>query len=129
MEAKISVILVIDDDLQVVWMLNQLLKSAGHKVLTAGGLAAARAVWQSECENIDLVLVDHLLPDGSGLEFAQQVLNERHDTGVILMSGAPPEPDPASTLWAQIKILEKPFTIARLYGLVSASLLKFAPVG
>ena len=59
-------ILVVDDEKGVRLSLDRQLKRAGYKVLLAEGGQQALAVLKSE--NIDLVLLDHKMPNMDGLE-------------------------------------------------------------
>ncbi len=63
-------ILFVDDDPDFTSAIQPLLEGEGHAVLTAGGLSEARAVM--ERERLDLLFVDLLLPDGSGLELVSE---------------------------------------------------------
>ncbi len=59
-------ILFIDDDPDFTSAVQALLKDEGHDVSIASGLSEARAAMESE--RFDILFVDLMLPDGSGLE-------------------------------------------------------------
>ncbi|QRM54996.1 response regulator [Sinorhizobium sp. BG8] len=77
-------LLVVDDDLEIRRLLGKYLDGQGFRVT----LAADRR----ECEarlkehRIDLVVLDVMLPDGSGLDICRWLRNERSDIGVILLT-------------------------------------------
>ncbi|SMP76532.1 PAS domain S-box-containing protein/diguanylate cyclase (GGDEF) domain-containing protein [Desulfonatronum zhilinae] len=80
-------ILVIDDDPAIVMLLKTTLTQVGYRVFSADtgteGLEIARR------ESPDMVLLDVMLPDGSGLDFCLELkeLELRRPLSVILMSG------------------------------------------
>jgi len=63
-------ILFVDDDTDFTSAIQPLLKGEGHDVLAASGLAEARAALKSN--RFDILFVDLLLPDGSGLELVSE---------------------------------------------------------
>ncbi len=71
-------ILFVDDDPDFTSAIQALLKAEGHAVSIAGGVSAARAILASE--RFDILFVDLMLPDGSGLEL---VTEEGPNTVVI----------------------------------------------
>lgn len=83
-------ILLVDDDLDTLNVLRRLLAREGHEVLTgktvAGGIELART------GQIDLLISDIALPDGSGYELMAAV-KAMHDAPGIALSGHVNEPD------------------------------------
>lgn len=77
-------ILVVEDDLGIRRLLERGLRLAGHEVVTAEDVAAARSAW--ELGGYDVVLLDVMLPDGDGIA----MLNERRaagdDTPAVLLT-------------------------------------------
>ena len=61
-------ILVIDDDRSFLIQLNQALKDAGYRVLEATDVANGMAMLERFHAQIDLTVVDLVLPAGSGFE-------------------------------------------------------------
>ena len=64
-------ILVIEDEPDIRKTLEYNISREGHKVLTAGSLHDAEKIIQSQ--SISLVLLDLMLPDGSGLDFCRKL--------------------------------------------------------
>lgn len=67
-------ILVVEDDRGIRTMLDRGLRAAGHDPSFAEDLATGRALWT---DDVDLVLLDVMLPDGDGLD----LLRERRAAG------------------------------------------------
>ena len=92
-----SHILVVDDDFRLAKILARALVKAGHSVLTACSLQAAK-VYQEE--SFDILLLDVRLPNGDGRSLADFWPNAR----AVTMSGYPDNaPD-----------LTKPFAVPEL---------------
>ncbi len=78
-------ILVVDDDPDVRQLLVDYLSEAGYQVTTAENADAARAELDSNAPHV--VLLDVGLPGEDGLSLAR-FIRERHDVGIIMVSGA-----------------------------------------
>lgn len=78
-------ILVVDDDPDVRQLLVDYLSEAGYQVATAENADAARAELDSNAPQV--VLLDIGLPGEDGLSLAR-FIRERHDVGIIMVSGA-----------------------------------------
>ena len=80
-------ILVTDDDPHIVWLMTEILRQAGYKVLQAsngrGCLEALKA------HHPDIALLDVMLPDTTGLQLCKQIKADEtlQDIFVILLSG------------------------------------------
>ena len=81
---SIGRILVVDDDSAIVEALQLVLQSAGHQVLTAG--TASECLAAIARERCDLVLLDMMLPDRSGLEALTDILRMRRSLPVIVLT-------------------------------------------
>jgi DNA-binding response OmpR family regulator len=81
-----SDILVIEDDHVISAILDRFLSHAGHVVQVVERLSAAREVVNAR--NVDLILLDLNLPDGSGLEFLRALRQDmQNTTPVMVLSG------------------------------------------
>jgi diguanylate cyclase (GGDEF)-like protein/PAS domain S-box-containing protein len=81
-------VLVVDDlpasrGLAAIWLSDGLRDSV--RVVEAGTLAEMRAAWRAE--RPDVVLLDHRLPDGEGLEASRELLAEDPDAAIVLLTG------------------------------------------
>ena len=84
-------ILLIEDETMVRKLCKSVLGSAGYDVKVAKSAEEALEVWKRCGGAVDLLVSDVVMPGRTGLELAQDLLQERPDLAVIFMSGyAPP---------------------------------------
>ncbi|HKP57697.1 MAG TPA: PAS domain S-box protein [Polyangiales bacterium] len=95
-------VLVVEDEPLVRRLLAAVLEELVPRVETVGTLAEATRIVATE--RIDLLVTDGTLPDGSGRTLARSVRAVRPETRVLLVSGAPEDPQDFDA------ILHKPFT-------------------
>jgi DNA-binding response OmpR family regulator len=80
-------ILVIDDDREFLIQLNQALKDAGYRVLEATDVAHGMAMLERLHAEIDLIVVDLVLPGGSGFEVISAATRRPNPMKVIATTG------------------------------------------
>ena len=80
-------ILVIDDDAAFLTELRQLLRDAGYHVLDATDVANAMAVLERSHAQIDLTIVDLVLPGGSGFEVINAVSRRANPMKILATTG------------------------------------------
>lgn len=78
-------ILVIDDSMTVSRYLKHLLSRMGHEVILAGDGNTGLQRWQTE--RFDLILLDLMLPDLSGLDVLQRIRATDQETCVVMVTG------------------------------------------
>lgn len=78
-------ILVVDDEIDMCWALESMLRSTGYRVSTA--TRGAEALELLAAESHSLAFVDAKLPDIDGFELAAAIRRDSPDTVVILISG------------------------------------------
>lgn len=121
---EVSRILLVEDDEGIGEVLCYQLRAAGHEVWEArdgvSGLSLAR-------ERLpDLVLLDHMLPDLSGIEVCRR-LRRSSDTPVIMLTARDAEYDRAAALEAGVDgYIRKPFSIRDLLAAI-ATVLSSSP--
>src|SRR3954470_7631504 len=77
-------VLVVDNEPEIVDLLTYWLESHGSQVVsTASGLCAAGLAQKEKC---DVVLLDIMLPDASGLSILPEILQVSPSSKVIVMS-------------------------------------------
>ena len=117
-------ILLIDDEVSMRRMIDQVLRTAGYRVLMASDGREATAHWNRECTSIDLVLADIVMPGLSGPELVREFRSTRPDLKVMFISGTD---DPAVLESANVPgatiFLAKPFNHRGLLAAVSKALV------
>ncbi|MEU5634439.1 response regulator [Streptomyces rishiriensis] len=108
-------VLVVDDDFRVAEINAKYVgKVPGFRV-AARAHSAAQGLASVQRGNIDLVLLDHYLPDGTGLDLVHRMREQGHGTDVIMITAA----GDVTTVQTAMRLgalhyLVKPFTFAAL---------------
>ena len=115
-------ILLVDDNDHVRKTLKQVLKQAGYQVsLAHGGLGALQTIEKSTTD-FELILTDIIMPNISGIEFANTLRARGHQTPIVFMSGF------ADSTEAKVRgmgdFIAKPFTSTDLLARIRLSLQK-----
>ena len=114
-----STVLTIDDNDAVLGWLSRVLSDEGHRVLV--GSTVEDALRQIEEEVPNVLVVDHILPDGDGVDLAVSILKKYPDARAVVMSGT--ALDEEEILLCQrydIPFLQKPFVAEELLGALEA---------
>jgi CheY-like chemotaxis protein len=108
-------ILVIDDEQAIRDMLVTALKDQGYQPLTAANAAQALTRLHDHPQ-IQLVLLDHILPDQPGIQLLSDIHQQLPHLPAILASGSnnPELPDHLKTN-PRIKLLSKPYPLEQLF--------------
>jgi DNA-binding response OmpR family regulator len=77
-------ILVVDDDLQIRKLLARYVQEQGFRVQLASKCAEARE--RINTNQIDLIVLDVMLPDGSGLDFCRDLRATKSNIPIILLT-------------------------------------------
>jgi len=117
-------VLIVDDSLTVRMDLTEAFEGAGFHTIPCAALAEAREALTRG--PVDLVILDVLLPDGDGVEFARSVLRETDGRcRCVLVTGhfehAELDPELRS---AGVQLLYKPFSFLQLYTRIVAHVAK-----
>ena len=112
-----STVLIVDDEETARSFVHGALSDAGYEAIEAGDLAAARQAIKTGAA--DIVLLDVVLPDGSGLSLLEQIERENPSPPVILIT-AFGEVDIAVEAMKQgaQDFLQKPLDLERLISAV-----------
>ena len=110
-------VLVVDDEASVVTMCVRALKSRGYRVLSADGADSALRL----CKGMDVqvALIDIVMPGMNGIELAQRLSEQNPETRVIFMSGS--SPAEISRLvgdYRHFGFIWKPFRLESLFHMV-----------
>jgi len=116
-------VLVVDDEPAVREVVRLALEHAGCQVTTAATGAEAVELFRERRGQLDLVLLDLMLPGMSGAQVFRAMRALDPAARVLLMSGHSEEATEADLLGAgALRLLRKPFTLAELAGVVTAAL-------
>jgi two-component system, NtrC family, response regulator PilR len=106
-------LLIVDDEASLRDLLTTVFEEDGNRVETAGTLAEARAVVQKD--EVDLVLCDLMLPDGSGLELLREIKSQNLSMAVIMITAHTSTKSAVDALKAgAFDYIAKPFDIEEL---------------
>jgi len=86
-------VLLVDDEPRILSALKRTLRREGYTLRTAG--SAAEAAELITRDGVDLVLSDHKMPGGNGLELLREVATQTPGTARILITGWPEAVAPA----------------------------------
>jgi len=119
-------ILTVEDDAAIRRGIVDALEFAGHKVLQAGTAVDGTSLALNE--SYDLLLLDVLLPDGSGLDILSEVREVKPTKPVILLTARGDENDRVQGLQRGADdYVVKPFSVRELLARVDA-VLRRAPI-
>jgi CheY-like chemotaxis protein len=102
-----ATVLVVDDDPDVLEALVRVLMRDGHNILTAdSGVAALRAM--KDCESLDLLLTDVMMPDLDGLDLAEMAKKRRPSLKILYLTGYAERLATDASRPSHGKVLQKP---------------------
>jgi DNA-binding NtrC family response regulator len=105
-------VLVVDDELLIRWSIAETLTAAGHRVFEASDAAATRYLIDHLDPPVDVILLDHRLPDNDDLTLLADVRRMSPATAVVMMTAhRTPELAAAAARLGARELLEKPFDI------------------
>ncbi len=114
-------ILVIDDNEELLYALQQLLKDAQYNVDVATTLSEGKR--SIDEKKYDLILLDWMLPDGTGIELLTRLRQEKIRTPILLFSSKKEVEDKVEALdGGADDYLEKPFSNIELLARIRALL-------
>lgn len=117
-------VLIVDDEEIMLEIGREILESLGYQVLTAENGVVATALYERERENIDLVMLDIVLPGMSGGEIFAALKKINPTVKVLLVSGYSPGGEVAEILAeGGCGFLQKPFDLFKLSQLLRELLL------
>lgn len=123
-------ILIVEDEKPIREMIAFSLRRNGYEVLEAEDVSAARASIANR--RPDLILMDWMLPDMSGLELTRQLKRDKEnkDVPVIMLTARADEHDKVTGLDSGADdYITKPFSPRELLARISAVLRRAAPAG
>ena len=112
-------VLVVDDEADIRGTITALLRYNGYEVYNVAN--GQQALQEIERQVPDLVLLDQMLPDMTGIEVARQLRSEHPVLPIVFVSGHA-EPDALRDAVPGVRLLRKPFQSEELYSEVRRSL-------
>lgn len=100
-------ILIVDDDEQIIKVIKKILRDDGIDVIDVASVKEANKVLENI--DIDLLVVDYFLTNGSGYDVIRKAKHENNSTPVIMVSGAGKNLKISSLEEGVNVYLEKPF--------------------
>ena len=117
-------ILVVEDEPAIAESLSYALKRDGYAVVIAPTVAQA----EKELEDVDLVVLDLILPDGSGFDLLGQIRQKAIHLAVIILSSRDAEADRVAALETGADdYVTKPFSPREIVARVRAVLRRAQP--
>src|SRR5262245_13135914 len=107
MQQADQIVLVVDDDATMLRAAEAILHRGGYSPIAASGAKEALKQSRDFRAEIHLLLTDFTMPEMDGLTLAAQVIAERVDIRVLLMSAL-------SCVPSRLPFLKKPFYAAQL---------------
>ncbi len=108
-------VLLVDDDETVIDFGQEILIRLGYKPLTASNGTEALVTYSKKMEQIDLVILDMILPDMSGGEVFDRMKHANENINVLLSSGYALDGQASEILKRGCKgFLQKPYNINQL---------------
>ena len=112
-------VLVIEDSAPTRELLRDSLQGNGHTVTLAARVSSALRL--VEAESFDLMIIDIMLPDGSGLDFCREIRTQGVATPILFLTARGDVGDRVAGLDAGgDDYLRKPFALAELHARVRA---------
>ena len=111
--------LLVEDDRALRSLVASVLRIDGFVVHETPSLVGARL--ELDLADVDLAVVDVNLPGASGLELAQQLRDRSPDLPIVLVTAFPSGAIRTAALRLHSLLLGKPFSLAELRWLASAS--------
>jgi CheY-like chemotaxis protein len=78
-------ILCVDDSEEILLICQTILKACGYRVLTA--ISGSQALRLLQHHSVDMAILDHDLPDISGLDLARKIKSSIANIPIIMFSG------------------------------------------
>jgi len=121
-------ILVVDDDLLVLETVAAILREIGYHCLTAENFSRALTLLRTQGQNLQLVLLDAVMPGMDGPTLLRQMRRIKPNLTVIGFSGAAPEHTDALLAAGAVRIVRKPVSPETLRTIVRQAFVRQEPV-
>ena len=114
-------ILFVDDEARITQMAGEVLVARGFEVLALTEPQAALAAFLARPDDFDVAVLDHTMPELSGLELAARMFAQRADLPILLLSGFAEGISRSALTRAGVReCLSKPFPLSQLASVLDA---------
>ncbi len=121
-------ILLVDDEEIILSVAKEMIQALGYQVLTARGGKAAVETYAAEKDQIDMVVLDLIMPGMGGGDVFDQLKRINPDVRVLLSSGYSMDGQASAILRQGCRgFIQKPFSIQELSQKISEILAEDAP--
>jgi DNA-binding response OmpR family regulator len=108
-------LLLVDDEDMIIEIGEQMLKQLGYETLIAGGGREAVEIYEKNKDNIDMIILDMIMPDMSGSYTFDRLKEINPDVKVLLSSGYSIDGGPTGILERGCDgFIQKPFDMKQL---------------
>ena len=116
---KNGTILIVDDEKDMGWVIERILRDSGYEVVTASSGAECLAKFEQYARKIPMVLLDHKLPDASGIDLIEQMKKLSPKTKfVIITAFGTPEMKKLALEKGATEVLDKPFRVEKMLKMI-----------
>jgi len=119
-----ELILVADDNNHVLEALSSILESANYHVLQATNGEHAIQVFTDHAEDVNIAILDVVMPRATGLQAAEHMQQIRKDFPIVMMTGYDKQEALLQKEHASYPVLRKPWNLANLNDVLASSLSK-----
>ncbi|MBR1568334.1 MAG: response regulator transcription factor [Lachnospiraceae bacterium] len=118
-----ATILLVEDDHALAMGTQYALEAEGYTVLHAPDLAEARRLMNTDEENIDLILLDVMLPDGNGYDYCREIRRDNPQVPIIFLTAVSEEANIVQGLeLGADDYVAKPYRVKELLSRIAANL-------
>ena len=109
--------LIIDDEVDICYLLSSILRNKGISAQYVNSLAEANKCLQNE--KPDIIFLDNHLPDGMGMDYISYIKEYRPTAKIIMISAYDTSTDRSKAIQLGAdQFIAKPFTIENIYNAV-----------
>ncbi len=113
-------ILIVDDEIQIIDVTDEMLKTMGYKVMKAGDGSKAVELYEAVWKDIDLIILDMIMPGLSGEATFNELRRINPQAKVLLASGYSLSESTKNILdRGALAFIQKPYDIRELSGKIS----------
>lgn len=117
-------VLVLDDNKEHRSMMTEVLNKMGHSVLDFVKGSKALQSYSKNADNISLLVIDWIMPDGDGVTILQEILKQNPKANIVIVSGFSRDYARSQIRFGAWEFLQKPFSEVEFLDIITKSLNK-----